>query len=110
MFRARVTVMTLSTRVPWLRCVSGACYEGEETCREGCMAPLITQCHIENNVECLGTFVWYFDLNVLLFVWVENETFAHWRQLPGSLCAGVCEYDQFWSLAGRVAQCCESFA
>ena len=23
---------------------------------------------------------------------------------------GVCEYDQFWSLAGRVAQCCESFA
>ena len=33
-----------------------------------------------------------------------NETFAHWRQLPGSLWAGVCDYDQFGSLAGRVAQ------
>ena len=31
-------------------------------------------------------------------------TFAHWRQLPCSLCAGVCDYDQIWSLAGRVAQ------
>ena len=29
-------------------------------------------------------------MNVLLFVWVGNETFAHWRQLPGSLWAGVC--------------------
>ena len=45
-----------------------------------------------------------FYLNVLLFVCVGNETFAHWRQLPGSLWAGVCDYDQFWSLAGRVAQ------
>ena len=34
------------------------------------------------------------------FVWVGIETFAHWRQLPGSLWAGVCDYDQFWSLAG----------
>ena len=37
-----------------------------------------------------------------------NETFAHWRQLPGSLWAGVCDYDQFWSLAGRVAQSAEA--
>ena len=44
-------------------------------------------------VECLLTIVWYFYLNVLLFVWVGNETFAHWRQLPGSLWAGVCDYD-----------------
>ena len=65
MFRARVTVMTLGTRVPWLHCVSGACYEGEETRREGCIAPLFTQYQIENNVECLCTIVWYFYLNVL---------------------------------------------
>ena len=31
-------------------CVSGACYEGEETCREGCIAPLFTQYQIKNNV------------------------------------------------------------
>ena len=37
-----------------------------------------------------------------------NETFAHWRQLPCSLCAGVCDYDQIWSLAGRVAQAAEA--
>ena len=37
-----------------------------------------------------------------------NETFAHWRQLPGSLWAGVCDYDQFWSLAGRVALSAEA--
>ena len=37
-----------------------------------------------------------------------NETFAHWRELPGSLWAGVCDYDQFWSLAGRVAQSAEA--
>ena len=37
-----------------------------------------------------------------------NETFAHWRQLPGSLWVGVCVYDQFWSLAGRVAQSAEA--
>ena len=42
------------------------------------------------------------------FVWVGNETFAHWRQLPGSLWAGVCDFDQFWSLAGRVAQSAEA--
>ena len=36
-----------------LRYVSGACYEWEETCREGCIAPLFTQYKIENNVECL---------------------------------------------------------
>ena len=87
-----------------LHCVSGACYEGEETRREGCIAPLFTQYQIENNVECLWTIkviVWYFYLNVLLFVWVGNDTFAHWRQLPGSLWAGVCDYDQFWSLAGQ---------
>ena len=47
-------------------------------------------------------------MNVLLFVWVGNETFAHWRQLPGSLWAGVCDYDQFWSHAGRVAQSAEA--
>ena len=49
-------------------------------------------------------------LNVyeLLFVCVGNETFAHWRQLPSSLLAGVCDYDQFWSLAGRVAQSAEA--
>ena len=98
----------LGTRVPWLHCVSGACYEGEETRREGCTAPLFTQYQIENNVECFRTIVWYFYLNVLLFVWVGNETFAHWRQLPGSLWAGVCDYDQFWSLAGRVAQSAEA--
>ena len=23
---------------------------------------------------------------------MRNETFAHWRQLPGSLWAGVCDY------------------
>ena len=28
MFCARVTVMALTTQVPWLRCVSGACCEG----------------------------------------------------------------------------------
>ena len=55
-------------------------------------------------------FFCYFDLNVLLFVWVGNETFAHWRQLPGSLWAVVCDYDHYWSLAGRVAQCCGSYA
>ena len=49
-----------------------------------------------------------FFFNVLLFVWVGNDTFAHWRQLPGSLWAGVCDYDQFWSLAGRVAQSAEA--
>ena len=49
-----------------------------------------------------------FFFNVLLFVWVGNETFAHWRQLLGSLWAGVCDYDQFWSLAGRVAQSAEA--
>ena len=43
-----------------------------------------------------------------LFFWVGNETFAHWRQLPCSLCAGVCDYDQIWSLAGRVAQAAEA--
>ena len=37
-----------------------------------------------------------------------NETFAHWRQLPGSLWAEVCDYDQSWSLAGRVAQSAEA--
>ena len=37
-----------------------------------------------------------------------NETFAQWRQLPGSLWAGVCDYDQFWSLAGRVVQSAEA--
>ena len=37
-----------------------------------------------------------------------NETFADWRQLPRSLWAGVCDYDQFWSLAGRVAQSAEA--
>ena len=77
MFRARVTHCDdtqLGTRVPWLHCVRGACYEGEETRREGCIAPLFTQYQIENNVECLLTIVWYFYLNVLLFVWVGNET------------------------------------
>ena len=28
--------------------------------------------------------------------------------MPGSLWAGVCDYDQFWSLAGRVAQSAEA--
>ena len=56
------------------------------------------------------TFVWYFDLNVLLFVWLGNDTFAHWRQLPGSLWAVGCAFDHCWSLAGRVAQCCGSYA
>ena len=42
------------------------------------------------------------------FVWVGNETFAHCPVLPGSLWAGVCDYDQFWSLAGRVAQSAEA--
>ena len=52
----------------------------------------------------------YFNFNIILFVWVGNETFAHWRQLPRSLWAGVCDYDQIWSLAGRVAQSCGSYA
>ena len=86
-----------SGRVLWLHCVSGTCYEGEETRREGCIAPLFTQYQIENNVECLWTIVWYFYLNVLLFVWVGNETFAHWRQLPGSLWAGGV---WLWPVAG----------
>ena len=68
----------------------------------------ISQYQIENNVECLLTFIWYFYFNIFLFVWVGNETFAHWRQLPCSLCAGVCDYDQIWSLAGRVAQAAEA--
>ena len=85
-------------------CVSGACYEGEETRREGCIAPLSTQYQIENNVECLWTFVWYFYLNVLLFVWVGNETFAHWRQLPGSLGRGV------WLWPVLVRPVCGSYA
>ena len=95
-------------RVPWLGCVSGACYKGEETRREGCIALLFSQYQIENNVECLLTFIWYFYFNIFLFVWVGNEIFAHWRQLPCSLCAGVCDYDQIWSLAGRVAQAAEA--
>ena len=37
-----------------------------------------------------------------------NETFAPWRQLPCSLCAGVCDYDQIWFLAGQVAQSAEA--
>ena len=74
----------LSTNGSWLGCVSGACYKGEETRRESCISPLFTQYQIENNVECLCTFVWKFDFNILLFVCVGNETFAHWRQLPGS--------------------------
>ena len=37
-----------------------------------------------------------------------NETFTHWMQLLSSLWAGVCDYDQFWSLAGRVAQSAEA--
>ena len=39
-----------------------------------------------------------------------NETYLHTggSQLPGSLWAGVCDYDQFWSLAGRVAQSAEA--
>ena len=45
------------------------------------------------------------------FVWVGNETCAHWRQLPGSLWAGVCDYDQFWSLAGlNVARAMPNFS
>ena len=34
------------------------------------------------------------NFNILLFVWVGNETFAHWRQLPGSLRAWGCDYDR----------------
>ena len=37
-----------------------------------------------------------------------NEKFGHWRQLLGTLWAGACDYDHFWSLAGRVAQSAES--
>ena len=51
-----------------------------------------------------------FDFNIILFVCVGNETFAHWRQLPGSIWAGVCDYDRSWSLAGRVALCYGSYA
>ena len=47
-------------------------------------------------------------MNVLLFVWVGNETFAHWRQLLIVSGQGVCNYDQFWSLAGQVAQSVEA--
>ena len=39
-----------------------------------------------------------------------NETFAHWRQLPCSLCAGVCDYDQFWSLAAQSAEAMPNFS
>ena len=38
--------------------------------------------------------VFLFECSII--VWVGNETFAHWMQLPGSLWAGVCDYDQFW--------------
>ena len=38
----------------------------------------------------------------LLFVWVGNETFAHWRQLPGSLWAGCAGLDI--GLVGPVAR------
>ena len=52
--------------------------------------------------------IFWFECSIINFVWVGNDTFAHWRQLPGSLWAGVCDYDQFWSLAGRVAQSAEA--
>ena len=50
--------------------------------------------------------VFLFECSIIF--WVGNEIFAHWRQLPGSLWAGVCDYDQFWFLAGRVAQSAEA--
>ena len=97
----------LGTRVPWLHCVSGACYEGEETRREGCIAPLFTQYQIENNVYELlfGIFIWMF---YYLSGWEMRHLHTGGSQLPGSLWAGVCDYDQFWSLAGRVAQSAEA--
>ena len=36
--------------------------------------------------------------------WEMRHLHTGGSQLPGSLWAGVCDYDQFWSLAGRVAQ------
>ena len=81
----------LGTRVPWLHCVSGACYEGEETRREGCIAQLFTQYQIEIMLN-----VWYFYLNVLLFVWVGNETFG--PSLGGLGCPVCGSYAQFFVL------------
>ena len=60
----------LGTRVPWLHCISGACYEGEETRREGCIAPLFTQYKLKimlNVYDLLfGIFIWMF---YYLFGW-----------------------------------------
>ena len=40
--------------------------------------------------------------------WEMRHLHTGGSQLPGSLWAGVCDYDQFWSLAGRVAQSVEA--
>ena len=40
--------------------------------------------------------------------WEMRHSHTGGSQLPGSLWAGVCDYDQFWSLAGRVAQSVEA--
>ena len=40
--------------------------------------------------------------------WEMRHLHTGGSQLPGSLWAGVCDYDQFWSLAGRVAQSAEA--
>ena len=43
-----------------------------------------------------------------MFYYLFGWEMRHWRQLPGSLWARVCGYDQFLSLAGRVAQSVEA--
>ena len=95
-FRARVTVMTtLSTRHsgPVVRCVIGACYEGEETCREGCIAPLFTQYQIKNNVvyELLFRIFYY------LFGW-EKRHLHTGGSCPVVSGHGVCDYDRLRKL------------
>ena len=44
-----------------------------------------------------------------LFVW-EMRHLHTGGSCPVVSGQGVCDYDQFWSLAGRVAQCCGSYA
>ena len=42
-----------------------------------------------------------------MFYYLFGWEMIHLHTVSGQ---GVCDYDQFWSLAGRVAQCCGSYA
>ena len=105
---AHVLLSWYQLRVPWL--VEHATKGRKHTEK----AALRRYLHnIKMKILRLNVYELLFGILILIFyyyVWVGNETFAHWRQLPSSLWAGWCDYDQFWSLAGRVAQCCESYA